>query len=217
MLSSEFPLVSISQIRHYESKGLVHPHRSSANQRVFSAADVERLRFVMREQRDRFLPLDQIGEMLRQLDAGEVAEDGRPERMRMVSEQDNNVRPQPNMRLRIADVAETTGAAVADIEDMITAGILQTDARSGLSSHAPEIIRYVLMLVAEGYDLRQVRQIRTSAHAHAVMMANQRASRPHPQTPGAGERAIQAATADTAAVSHLYQALLSESVEVEMR
>ena len=55
-LATEFPLLTVSKLRHYESLGLVTPHRTPSNQRLFSAADVERLRFVLQEQRDRFLP-----------------------------------------------------------------------------------------------------------------------------------------------------------------
>lgn len=32
------------QIRYYESTGLIHPHRTKGNQRLYSWADVERLR-----------------------------------------------------------------------------------------------------------------------------------------------------------------------------
>ncbi len=71
ILAEEFPLLTLSKIRHYESIELIHPHRTTSNQRLFSHADAERLRFILREQRDRYLPLEQIRELLRQLDAGE--------------------------------------------------------------------------------------------------------------------------------------------------
>ena len=83
-LSAEFPLLTVSKIRHYESIGLVEPQRTPSNQRLFSAADVERLRFILVEQRDRFLPLSQIGELLRQLDSGESPDDVHPGRMRVI-------------------------------------------------------------------------------------------------------------------------------------
>ena len=73
ILAEEFPLLTLSKIRHYESIELIHPHRTTSNQRLFSHADAERLRFILREQRDRYLPLEQIRELLRQLDAGERA------------------------------------------------------------------------------------------------------------------------------------------------
>ena len=84
ILAEEFPLLTLSKIRHYESIELIHPHRTTSNQRLFSHADAERLRFILREQRDRYLPLEQIRELLRQLDAGEQPEGTHPGRMRVI-------------------------------------------------------------------------------------------------------------------------------------
>lgn len=39
--------LSISAIRFYEAKGLVHPHRNAGNQRRFLRSDIRRLSFVM--------------------------------------------------------------------------------------------------------------------------------------------------------------------------
>ena len=108
MLAAEFPLLTLSKIRHYESIELVHPHRTASNQRLFSPADCERLRFILREQRDRYLPLDQIRELLRQLDAGQQPEGTHPGRLRLID--DAAKRPQPGTRLRLTEVADLTGA-----------------------------------------------------------------------------------------------------------
>ncbi len=69
-LKSEFPDVSISKIRFLESEGLVTPHRTPSGYRQFSAADVERLRYVLAAQRDHYLPLKVIKEHLDAIDRG---------------------------------------------------------------------------------------------------------------------------------------------------
>ena len=48
--------------------------RTAAGYRQYSPADIERLRFVLRQQRDRYMPLKVIGERLAALDAGEEDE-----------------------------------------------------------------------------------------------------------------------------------------------
>ena len=63
-LRADFPDVTISKIRFLESEGLVQPERSAAGYRQFSPADVERLRYVLAAQRDRYLPLRVIKEHL---------------------------------------------------------------------------------------------------------------------------------------------------------
>ncbi|WP_067432977.1 transcriptional regulator FtsR [Nocardioides jensenii] len=69
-LSPDFPGISHSKIRFLEDKGLIDPERTSAGYRKFSHADVERLRYVLRMQRDHYLPLKVIGEHLDAMDRG---------------------------------------------------------------------------------------------------------------------------------------------------
>jgi DNA-binding transcriptional MerR regulator len=71
-LRDDFPDVSISKIRFLESEGLVQPARTSSGYRKFSADDVDRLRFVLTAQRDRYLPLRVIREQLDQIERGLV-------------------------------------------------------------------------------------------------------------------------------------------------
>ncbi len=63
-LSTEFPDISISKIRFLEGQGLVNPERTHSGYRKFSDEDVARLRFVLRLQREQFLPLRVIKERL---------------------------------------------------------------------------------------------------------------------------------------------------------
>jgi DNA-binding transcriptional MerR regulator len=60
LLRQEFPDVTISKIRFLESQGLVDPERTPSGYRKFYEDDVERLRWVLRQQREHFLPLKVI-------------------------------------------------------------------------------------------------------------------------------------------------------------
>ena len=60
LLRQEFPDVTISKIRFLESQGLVNPERTPSGYRKFYEPDVERLRWVLRQQREHFLPLKVI-------------------------------------------------------------------------------------------------------------------------------------------------------------
>jgi DNA-binding transcriptional MerR regulator len=71
-LRPEFADITISKIRFLESQGLIDPERTPSGYRKFSPADIERLRFILREQREHFLPLKVIKERLDQLDRGET-------------------------------------------------------------------------------------------------------------------------------------------------
>lgn len=64
LLQEEFPDVTISKIRFLESQGLIQPERTASGYRRFSASDVDRLEWILRQQRDHFLPLKVIRKML---------------------------------------------------------------------------------------------------------------------------------------------------------
>jgi DNA-binding transcriptional MerR regulator len=67
-LRDEFPDITISKIRFLESQGLVDPERTPSGYRKFYPDDVERLRFILRQQKDHFLPLKVIKDRLDEMD-----------------------------------------------------------------------------------------------------------------------------------------------------
>lgn len=71
-LLPEFPDLTITKIRYLESEGLLEPERTSSGYRKFSFGDVERLRFILRQQRDKFWPLSHIRQVLDDMDRGLV-------------------------------------------------------------------------------------------------------------------------------------------------
>jgi DNA-binding transcriptional MerR regulator len=64
LLLDEFPDVTISKIRFLESQGLIEPERTASGYRRFSVAEVERLKYILREQRTNYLPLRVIKDRL---------------------------------------------------------------------------------------------------------------------------------------------------------
>jgi DNA-binding transcriptional MerR regulator len=74
LLEVEFPTITPSKLRFLDAQGLVIPHRTPSGYRHYSPADIERLRFVLRQQRDHFRPLTVIAAHLDALDKGEARE-----------------------------------------------------------------------------------------------------------------------------------------------
>jgi len=72
-LEQEFPDISISKIRYLEDQKLLAPRRTPGGYRLYSAGDVQRLRTILRLQRDEFLPLRVIRQ---ELARGRAEEDG---------------------------------------------------------------------------------------------------------------------------------------------
>jgi DNA-binding transcriptional MerR regulator len=132
-LRDEFPDITISKIRFLESQGLVEPERTPSGYRKFYPADVERLRFVLRQQREHFLPLkvikdrldeaDRAGIPLSQIDSGAASapeepvatapaarrRGKRPSKEPVLFEETRKARAQAEAREVTAVVAEEAG------------------------------------------------------------------------------------------------------------
>ena len=76
LLQPEFPDVTISKIRFLESQGLLVPERTPSGYRKFHDEDIERLRWILTQQRDHFLPLKVIKDRLAAGDLGTEPPEG---------------------------------------------------------------------------------------------------------------------------------------------
>src|SRR5437762_12030509 len=72
-LRDEFPDVTISKIRFLESQGLIEPERTPSGYRKFYDNDLARLRWILHQQKQHFLPLKVIKERLDELAPGDEA------------------------------------------------------------------------------------------------------------------------------------------------
>jgi DNA-binding transcriptional MerR regulator len=115
LLLEEFPDVTISKIRFLESQGLIDPERTPSGYRKFYDGDVERLRMILREQRENFLPLKVIRDRLERATA-EGEGGATPPGIRNVTvlplgddSRDTAVsRQHPSAQLRLAEPASDT-------------------------------------------------------------------------------------------------------------
>jgi DNA-binding transcriptional MerR regulator len=85
LLLEEFPDVTISKIRFLESQGLIDPERTPSGYRKFYEADVERLKVILREQRENFLPLKVIRDRLERGAIDETGQTAAPRGVRNVA------------------------------------------------------------------------------------------------------------------------------------
>ena len=138
LLLEEFPDVTISKIRFLESQGLISPERTSSGYRKFTRPEVERLRFILREQKDNFLPLKVIKDRLegetsdQLLRPEDVTDPSMPRGIRMPSAghptNRSSERSSPSStrapsrkrpeRLTRAEVVESTGISAAMLEQL---------------------------------------------------------------------------------------------------
>jgi len=72
LLKEEFSDITISKIRFLEKEGLVSPERTPSGYRKFTKANIKLLSYVLRLQREEYLPLSVIKRKIQDLESGKV-------------------------------------------------------------------------------------------------------------------------------------------------
>ncbi|MDQ4084816.1 MAG: MerR family transcriptional regulator [Actinomycetota bacterium] len=209
-LRVEFPEISISKIRYLEAEGLVEPERTAAGYRKFSHADVERLRFVLTCQREKYLPLKVIKEHLDAIDRGLEPPElpgGGPQVPRMVLAADNSPDPDAfrpdasGLRLSRRELAEA-----ADIDDRLLDQLEEfglVRPRWGSTHYdgdALVIAKTVAELAAFGLEPRHLRSFKTAADRE-VGLVEQVVAPLRGQRDGAGRARAEEVVRQLAALS----------------
>ncbi len=169
ILGQEFDDVSISKIRYLEDQKLLSPRRTAGGYRLYSQADLERLRTILRMQRDEFLPLRVIRQ---ELASGEFGpgrrEPGGTTKQAMAIKPDEE-----GTRLTVAEMIEETGVGEAFLRELHDFGILDGPAASGSRSYDETdvaIVQAANELASFGVGGRNLRVFRTSADREAALL-----------------------------------------------
>ncbi len=168
-LAGEFPDVTVSKVRFLEAEGLVTPSRTPSGYRQFTERDVERIRYVLRAQRDRFWPLRVIRERLdaidRGLDPGDgaVAPSPREPLVEAAAPDPGPLLAGARLRLTPDELAEASGLTTAAVADLGSHGLLRPDARGMFGEHDLRVARAAAGLAGYGVEARHLRAFRTAA------------------------------------------------------
>src|SRR5215210_896099 len=217
-LEQEFPDISISKIRYLEDQKLLSPRRTPGGYRLYSTGDVDRLRTILRLQRDEFLPLRVIRQELASgrtesdlasagSGSGGGGGDGGPRRKRRPSV----TAPSSGALYSLDDVVEETRAdprLVAELEDY---GVIKGENRAGTKYYDEterEIVRAVTELARYGVGGRNLRAFRTSADREAALLQQILAPALRSRNTKRRQEAIEALENLAAVTTHLKHLLL---------
>ena len=142
-VKTEFPDITISKIRFLEAEGLIEPERTPSGYRKFYVDDVDRLKSILRMQRDEYLPLKVIKERLLKQDVDEAEGGGgrRPRRPTSRRRGREDVRDRTEiadaptgLQMSIEEMSAATGVDRERIKELESFGIV--------CSHGPDGARY---------------------------------------------------------------------------
>jgi DNA-binding transcriptional MerR regulator len=157
LIQSEFPTLTPSKLRFYDAQGLVSPQRTASGYRQYSPADVERLQFVLRQQRDHYRPLTIIAQHLEALDRGTMHERVSPH---AVDGEDDDF-------LSAVELAARAGTTEASIADLSEAGIIRQSVPGAFDRGVLDLVVACGAYLAAGGDVRSLRSLCLAARREA--------------------------------------------------
>ncbi len=162
LLQEEFPDLTISKVRFLEGQGLIEPRRSPAGYRMFDEDDVRRIQYILREQRDHFLPLKVIKSKLAAWERGESVaarpESGPPPESYFGSS---------GVSLSLDELSRAAGLTRRQIDDLVANGVLDPlqfpDRTLIFRDEDLLVARAAHRLLAQGLEPRHLRTMRLAA------------------------------------------------------
>lgn len=158
-----FPDLTPSKVRFLEEQGLICPQRTESGYRKFSASDVERVRFILSLQRDRYLPLKVIKAYIDDVDAGRT-----PTLAGLVAPAESvRAGGVPSFYSRDELIAQT-GASAALVGDAVNFGLLPPGPR--FSEAEMRIVDALAALARFGLEPRHLRTYRVQVEREAGLV-----------------------------------------------
>jgi DNA-binding transcriptional MerR regulator len=159
LLREEFPDISISKIRYLEDQGLLAPRRTAGRYRLFGEDDVDRLRTILRLQRDEFLPL----RVIRQELASTVAK-GRRKRTGVAGADEE---------IELAELCERTGLTPALTRELEEYGLVESRIEAGerlYREDEADIAAACAKLARFGIDARHLRSFKSASEREVGLL-----------------------------------------------
>ncbi|NNC39900.1 MAG: MerR family transcriptional regulator [Acidimicrobiia bacterium] len=206
LLKEEFPDVSVSKVRFLEDQGLIHPGRSRSGYRQFHENDLKRLRYILRLQRDHFLPLKVIKSKLTMWDRGEEpatsSPDGAPRLPRDLGD--------PDGEYDADRLTAQSGLNSAQYRSLIEHGLLPE--QGPYHDDHLAICVEAGRLIGLGLEARHLRSVLLAAARASDLLATLTEPLRRHRSPDAIRRAQEAMSIGAESFENLYQLFLSDEL-----
>ena len=178
LLKDEFPDVTISKIRFLESQGLLDPERTPSGYRKFYDNDVARLRWILRQQREHFLPLKVIkGRLVGEPEgeeegeaAGQTGSVRIPGPPSLSSDPDPLAPPRSGTSLTIQELATSCGLEPDDLKELERYGLVVSRTVGGTAYYDDDALAAAHVaagFMKFGVEARHLRMYKTAAEREA--------------------------------------------------
>ncbi|MBK5092120.1 MAG: MerR family transcriptional regulator [Actinobacteria bacterium] len=121
ILKKEFPDVTISKIRFLEKEGLITPERTQSGYRKYTRTHIKQLSYVLRLQREEYLPLSVIKRKIQDLKSGKVIAGD----LALMSGQDSEPSLTGEVPVSFDLAPAKVGLALESIEELVEYGVVK--------------------------------------------------------------------------------------------
>ena len=179
LLKGDFADISISKIRFLESQGLIDPERNQSGYRKFTEADVSRLRWILEQQRDHFLPLKVIKERIDQEDFDGTSGNGGPDGDGAAAPARVAGGPNPldpgtvSVSLTMDELAAASGLSPSNIMELQKFGLIEPLGDGDLALYGTEAVivaKVAAGFLAHGLEPRHLRAYKSAAEREAGLL-----------------------------------------------
>jgi DNA-binding transcriptional MerR regulator len=204
LLQADFPSISISKIRYLEDQKLISPKRTPGGYRLYSPLEVERLRTILRLQRDEFLPLRVIRQELESSTTGafSVANQAKQLKRAQLAE------PAPTRRYSAEEILATTGADPGLLRALEEYGLVGGRMGEGFDESDREVVQTALELASYGVEPRHLRIFRVAAEREAGLLEQLLAVGIRSRNPERRREALEALENLAALAAHMRHLML---------
>jgi DNA-binding transcriptional MerR regulator len=208
LLKADFPSISISKIRYLEDQKLITPKRTPGGYRLYSPLEVERLRTILRLQRDEFLPLRVIRQELESSTTGafSVANQAKQLKRAQLAE------PAPTRRYTPDEILATTGCDVSLLRALEEFQLVGGRGGEGFDETDREVVRTALELAAYGVEPRHLRIFRVAAEREAGLLEQLLSVVLRSRNPERRREALDALESLAALAAHMRHLMLISSL-----
>jgi DNA-binding transcriptional MerR regulator len=217
---SEFDDISISKIRFLEAEGLIVPSRTKSGYRKFSSSDVDKLRYILRMQRDHYLPLKVIKEHIEAIDRGlkpEIDEIDKPKVPSALVDLNQLGIKKSNIRVTREELIANTSITDQDLKESEDYGLIKVLAdKRHYDDIAVKTARVIAALSGFGLEPRHLKFLKSGSDRESSLIKQVASPMSRSKRPDAGEQALEMMREISNLTNQLHFILVSSTLDEEI-
>ncbi|MDZ7838107.1 MAG: MerR family transcriptional regulator [Actinomycetota bacterium] len=168
-LKEVYPDISSSKLRFLESRGLINPDRADNKYRIYSALDIKKINFILKMQKEYYMPLDVVKEKIETVDFSTQTDENKvlKDMQLKLGEQYGEAEPKS---LTLGEAADKYSISASYINELVENNVIETQKegeRDMISSDDLDVIKIAAQLEKYGIHIKHLKMFDNFANRHS--------------------------------------------------